>query len=63
MMRVLTAAGNYVPDDSVSSLIQMISEAGSLQAYIVQQLYKALKDDISYVSFPLVTSCKIVEET
>ncbi|XP_072024422.1 LOW QUALITY PROTEIN: AP-1 complex subunit gamma-1-like [Amphiura filiformis] len=47
MMRVLTAAGNYVPDDSVSSLIQMISETGSLQAYIVQQLYKALKDDIS----------------
>lgn len=47
MMRVLTAAGNYVPDDSVSSLIQMISETGALQAYIVQQLYKAFKEDIN----------------
>lgn len=50
MMRVLTAAGNYVPDDSVSSLIQMISETGALQAYIVQQLYKAFKEDINQVS-------------
>ncbi|XP_071824422.1 AP-1 complex subunit gamma-1-like isoform X2 [Apostichopus japonicus] len=47
MMRVLTAAGNDVPDESVSMLIQMISESSSLHPYIVQQLFKALKEDIN----------------
>ncbi|XP_033626457.1 AP-1 complex subunit gamma-1-like isoform X2 [Asterias rubens] len=47
MMRVLTGAGNYVPEDSVSGLIQNISETSSLHGYIVQQLYKGMKDDIS----------------
>lgn len=47
MMRVLSAAGNNVPDESVASLIQMISETSSLHAYTVQQLYKAFKEDIS----------------
>ncbi len=47
MMRVLTGAGNYVPEDSVSGLIQNISETSSLHGYIVQQLYKGLKEDIS----------------
>ncbi|XP_072169660.1 AP-1 complex subunit gamma-1-like isoform X1 [Diadema setosum] len=47
MMRVLSAAGNNVPDESVASLIQMISETSSLHAYTVQQLYKACKEDIS----------------
>ena len=50
MMRVLTGAGNYVPEDSVSGLIQNISETSSLHGYIVQQLYKGMKDDISQVS-------------
>eukprot|EP00057_Strongylocentrotus_purpuratus_P011948 XP_011666422.1 PREDICTED: AP-1 complex subunit gamma-1 isoform X1 [Strongylocentrotus purpuratus] len=47
MMRVLSTAGNNVPDESVASLIQMISDTSSLHAYTVQQLYKAVKDDIS----------------
>eukprot|EP00057_Strongylocentrotus_purpuratus_P012325 XP_011666799.1 PREDICTED: AP-1 complex subunit gamma-1 [Strongylocentrotus purpuratus] len=50
MMRVLSTAGNNVPDESVASLIQMISDTSSLHAYTVQQLYKAVKDDISQVS-------------
>ncbi|XP_041455170.1 AP-1 complex subunit gamma-1-like isoform X4 [Lytechinus variegatus] len=47
MMRVLSAAGNNVPDESVASLIQMISDTSSLHAYTVQQLFKAVKEDIS----------------
>ena len=49
MMRVLSTAGNNVPDESVASLIQMILETSSLHAYTVQQLYKAVKEDISQV--------------
>ena len=40
--KVLTTAGNYVRDDVVSSLIQLIAETNSLHAYTTQQLYKAL---------------------
>lgn len=47
MMRVLSAARNDVPDESVSMLIQMISESSSLHPYIAQQFYKALKEDIN----------------
>ncbi|XP_033115729.1 AP-1 complex subunit gamma-1-like isoform X2 [Anneissia japonica] len=47
MMRVLTAAGNHVPDDSVSSLIQMISVSNSLHPYIVQKLYQAVSRNYS----------------
>lgn len=46
MIRVLTTAGNYVRDDVVGNLIQLISEASSLHAYAVQQLWLqlAIKD-------------------
>uniref|UniRef100_UPI00398F0CC6 AP-1 complex subunit gamma-1-like isoform X2 n=1 Tax=Pristiophorus japonicus TaxID=55135 RepID=UPI00398F0CC6 len=47
IMRVLTTAGSYVRDDSVPLLIQLISNANSLHAYIVQKLYQALRVDIS----------------
>ncbi|XP_038077513.1 AP-1 complex subunit gamma-1-like isoform X2 [Patiria miniata] len=56
MMRVLTGAGNYVPEDSVASLIQNISESSSLHGYIVQQLYKGLKEDISQQPLAQVAS-------
>ncbi|XP_071959011.1 AP-1 complex subunit gamma-1-like isoform X2 [Antedon mediterranea] len=51
MMRVLTAAGNYVPDDSVSSLIQMISVSNTLHPYIVQKLFQAISKN--YTQQPL----------
>ncbi|XP_069740877.1 AP-1 complex subunit gamma-1-like isoform X2 [Narcine bancroftii] len=47
IMRVLTTAGSYVRDDSVPLLIQLISNANSLHAYIVQKLYQAIRVDIS----------------
>ncbi|XP_064467408.1 AP-1 complex subunit gamma-1-like isoform X2 [Ornithodoros turicata] len=45
MIRVLTTAGNYVRDDVVGSLIQLISETTDLHAYTVQQLWRQLADD------------------
>lgn len=42
MIRVLTTAGNYVRDDVVGSLIQLISETESLHAYTAQQLWHQL---------------------
>lgn len=42
MIRVLTTAGNYVRDDVVGNLIQLISEASSLHSYAVQQLWLQL---------------------
>uniref|UniRef100_A0A1B6DP37 AP-1 complex subunit gamma n=2 Tax=Clastoptera arizonana TaxID=38151 RepID=A0A1B6DP37_9HEMI len=45
LLRVLVAAGNYVRDDVVSSMIQLISETSSQQAYMAQQLWCALEKD------------------
>lgn len=42
MIRVLTTSGNYVRDDVVGNLIQLISEASSLNSYAVQQLWLQL---------------------
>ncbi|ELU06271.1 hypothetical protein CAPTEDRAFT_156364 [Capitella teleta] len=47
VMKVLTTSGNYCRDDVVASLIQLIQEAHALHAYAVQQLYKALLQDVS----------------
>ena len=43
----LFQAGDYVQDDVVSTLIQLIAETNSLHCYTTQQLFKALKTDIS----------------
>jgi len=47
VMKVLTTAGNYMRDDMVSCLIQLIQETSNLHAYTVQQLYRAMCSDIS----------------
>jgi AP-1 complex subunit gamma-1 len=47
IMKVLTTAGNYVRDDVVSSLIQLIAETNQLHCYTTQQMYKALYSDIT----------------
>jgi AP-1 complex subunit gamma-1 len=47
VLKVLTTAGNYVRDDVVSSLIQLISETSQLHAYTSQQMFKAVREDIS----------------
>ncbi|KAG8198259.1 hypothetical protein JTE90_021516 [Oedothorax gibbosus] len=47
MIKVLTLAGNYVIDDVVGNLIQLISESSSLHTYTAQQLYKQLTGDLA----------------
>nr|XP_037284482.1 AP-1 complex subunit gamma-1-like isoform X1 [Rhipicephalus microplus] len=45
MIKVLTTAGNYVRDDVVGSLIQLISETSSLHTYTVQQLWRQISEE------------------
>lgn len=40
-------AGNYVIDDVVGNLIQLISESAALHTYTVQQLWKQLTPDLA----------------
>ncbi|XP_061444860.1 LOW QUALITY PROTEIN: AP-1 complex subunit gamma-like 2 [Rhineura floridana] len=47
ILQVLTMAGSYVRDDAVPNLIHLIGGAKELHGYAVQQLYKALTQDIS----------------
>ncbi|XP_022247312.1 AP-1 complex subunit gamma-1-like [Limulus polyphemus] len=47
MIKVLTIAGNYVPDDVVGNLIQMISETTPLHAYTTQQLWNNLTGELA----------------
>ncbi|XP_076358207.1 AP-1 complex subunit gamma-1-like isoform X2 [Tachypleus tridentatus] len=47
MIKVLTLAGNYVPDDLVGNLIQLISESSQLHVYTTQQLWKNLGNELA----------------
>uniref|UniRef100_A0A1I8EH31 AP-1 complex subunit gamma n=2 Tax=Wuchereria bancrofti TaxID=6293 RepID=A0A1I8EH31_WUCBA len=46
MIKVLKLAGNYVPDEVVSCMIQLISSHAELQHYATVQLYRAVQTDI-----------------
>uniref|UniRef100_A0A674E1K8 AP-1 complex subunit gamma n=1 Tax=Salmo trutta TaxID=8032 RepID=A0A674E1K8_SALTR len=58
---VFLAAENYVRDDSVPNLIQLITNSVEMHAYTVQRLYKALLDDISQQPLVQVSSWCIGE--
>ncbi|CAL1527635.1 unnamed protein product [Lymnaea stagnalis] len=47
VLKVLTTAGNYIKGDVVTIAIQLVSETSSLHAYSVQQLFRALRSDIT----------------
>ncbi|MCP9260020.1 AP-1 complex subunit gamma-1 [Dirofilaria immitis] len=46
MIKVLKLAGNYVPDEVVSCMIQLISSHSELQHYATIQLYRAAQADV-----------------
>ena len=46
MIKVLKLAGNYVPDEVVSCMIQLISSHSELQQYAAVQLYRAAQTDV-----------------
>uniref|UniRef100_A0A673J111 AP-1 complex subunit gamma n=1 Tax=Sinocyclocheilus rhinocerous TaxID=307959 RepID=A0A673J111_9TELE len=58
---IFLAAENYVRDDSVPNLIQLITNSVEMHAYTVQRLYKALLDDISQQPLVQVASWCIGE--
>lgn len=45
ILKVLTTASQFVRDDAVSNLIQLISETDTLYTYTVQQLFRAVQDN------------------
>ena len=42
-------ASQFVRDDAVSNLIQLISDTDTLYTYTVQQLFRAIQDDRTQV--------------
>ncbi|OCT82356.1 hypothetical protein XELAEV_18024882mg [Xenopus laevis] len=58
---IFLAAENYVRDDAVPNLIQLITNSSEMHEYTVQKLYKAILDDISQQSLVQVTSWCIGE--
>jgi len=47
IIKVLTLAGNHVKDESVNSLIHIISATSELQAYCVSKLFFSLKENLN----------------
>uniref|UniRef100_A0A914YBV1 AP-1 complex subunit gamma n=1 Tax=Panagrolaimus superbus TaxID=310955 RepID=A0A914YBV1_9BILA len=47
MINVLKVAGNYVPDEVVSCMIQHISATEELRSVAVAELYKAMQGDVT----------------
>lgn len=47
LIRVLTLAGNYVKDESLSSLTHLISSTPQLQSYSVHKIFFSLRENIN----------------
>ncbi|KRY88424.1 AP-1 complex subunit gamma-1 [Trichinella pseudospiralis] len=62
MLKVMKVAGNNVPDDVISSMIQLISECSEIQAYAVVQLYKAAQEDTTAAQPLLQVACWSIGE-
>lgn len=53
IIKVLTIAGNFVRDDTVGTLCQLVSDSPNLQTYCVRQLWNKLDKDL-HLKQPLV---------
>lgn len=42
-------AGNYVTEELVTTVVQMIAQAEELHAYVTQRLFVAIQEDITKV--------------
>ncbi|VDP18675.1 unnamed protein product [Soboliphyme baturini] len=62
MVKVMKAAGNNVPEDVVSSMIQLISEHSELQAYASYHLYLAALEDVCSTQPLLQVACWTIGE-
>lgn len=45
-----TQAGNYITEELVTTVVQMITQTEDLHAYVTQRLFVAIQDDIAKVS-------------
>lgn len=54
MLKVLTMAGNFVRDDTVPSLIHLLSDSEKLHAYAVHSLYTAARLPENLAQQPLI---------
>jgi len=61
ILKVLTTASQFVRDDAVSNLIQLISDTDTLYTYTVQQLFRAIQDDRTQQSLVQVAAWCIGE--
>jgi len=61
ILKVLTTASQYVRDDAVSNLIQLVSDTDTLYTYTVQQLFRAIQEDRTQPSLVQVAAWCIGE--
>lgn len=47
LIKVLSLAGNYVSDESISSALNLISSTNSVVQYSVCQIYGAMRDNMN----------------
>eukprot|EP01121_Diplochlamys_sp_Union-15-3_P013136 TRINITY_DN4040_c0_g2_i1.p1 TRINITY_DN4040_c0_g2~~TRINITY_DN4040_c0_g2_i1.p1 ORF type:complete len:738 (-),score=127.72 TRINITY_DN4040_c0_g2_i1:25-2238(-) len=50
ILKIMSVAGSYVPDDVCSNLIALIAQTPELQSYAVHKMYLSLSNDISQQS-------------
>lgn len=62
MIHILKTAGNYVRDDVVGSLIQLISDTSSLHSYSVHALWNQLTGDMQSKQPLVQVSCWVLGE-
>lgn len=62
MIHILKTAGNYVRDDVVGSLIQLISETSSLHSYSVHALWHQVTGDLQSKQPLVQVSCWVMGE-